>query len=1493
MKKNLRKPGRRILLTICIMLAVSVGLTAFPGGAFALTSLPHIEEIVSSDSTGTQKFQILEIVPEEGSGSIGYYVNGQEPLKNLGYLLNGLKSEEERSSAVSRLFDQLKAKKILSSDQSTPMTLDGAVYTEKKPWQLTAEEWQSMTELSLPAPETATVSGTFTGSDSGDYDKVMKLDADNSTSNQVQKIDFFQFYETEETAPKTGKYYYSPVFYPITNGQALPDGTAIYTNSETGSIDENGNVIPATGADPTDGNYQYVGSWGEDGFILNVDEGVVYYTAGASGHPVASWDLFHPYAAVSADFTQVPAGEGYFSLVGYRFAGKGLGHYTLNITPEGTDTVTVTYDTVWYSLGCRNHDWFLKYVFDQIGSDGNLTDAGKNVGIAVQSKIPSEVTDADVRKADLIILSAGLDLSGAASRYQAGNDIDALGSGGVYDAIAAADQEKVPVLIDGSILTSGAGTNIASLATKLKDGNAATDFVSENIYCFSGNLATADFNQKFSDTAGFADVLAEIENENFLRKKDNPSTTDLLTEEVTMANSIRYVINYSGQRRLGAQEEITVLELEPGRGKRLTSDIVREWLGGDSSGIAKEKIHIVAMSTSEFIGKIDDMVETYDMIYVGSDLTGFHTTGNWAHKTTVYNDSNLDGLVYTNIGDVYYADMQLAGLLDRDYYKDYTGNYPTWHAGGKQYRYIDATSGTAANRFRFSGNDLTQSKASELLDFVKSGYPVVLADDLDQSSGAGSITVNTDRVDRASLMYSALTSIQGYHNVMTVSDTSTQSATLLKYLNLSKPSIEWQKYPPVYSRTDSGDGQPVITGLTPKNGKYFLEYGFTIQNQTDASPKDTTYDCRLSIDLNADGRYKSNEQIQDIIIRDADGRLMTPVRTGSGVYRYELKAARRYTLTRQIPEDYTGIIPWKLEVVKNDNEYIHASEVNYTHVSPDTAEKIHILQINSDYNVTLNLQNQLDSSNRWSSYYSYGATRTINGASQTRYFHGLFGKLLYEAADFDVRITTMSAENFNSRRNQSEYLDSFNMLIIGFSDMYQELSKDSANAVVDFIGSGKSVLFTHDTTSLVNVPSVYANRQSFVSSASRWGLRYDTPSFSDPANWGYYFNTILRDAVKLDRYGIRSRYRSALQGQTSGTNLTQTAAQQLTQAGYSVAYTPDSSRSETKTEAETQGCTNYSLIRYGKNNQQKVTADRYSGGRVTKKVSQVNQGQITTYPYDINTEYFKNGTGRNTMTVAPTHEQYYQLNMNSNDIVVWYCLSNGDTASPDQYYAATPNDAVNSYYIYNCGNITYSGMGHFTSGCNPEKFYTGGNLQYINEAKLFVNTMIASYRAGAEKATVHFTTDASGKKTAHYFFVTLDYNTGDSGDLSVSGQMLDLNSKIHFTISDSTLSHDKDLTPTFYYTRVDASNHEVIKNGIIETTSFTPTVANAETGGPVTQYAGGRVYQFLLPAEILSAVKQTENSAVNLYVNVDSGGVCNPSADSKIQLRRIGLFELD
>ena len=103
-------------------------------------------------------------------------------------------------------------------------------------------------------------------------------------------------------------------------------------------------------------------------------------------------------------------------------------------------------------------------------------------------------------------------------------------------------------------------------------------------------------------------------------------------------------------------------------------------------------------------------------------------------------------------------------------------------------------------------------------------------------------------------------------------------------------------------------------------------------------------------------------------------------------------------------------------------------------------------------------------------------------------------------------------------------------------------------------------------------------------------------------------------------------------------------------------------------------------------------------------------------------------------------------------MVVWYCLDGGTGGMgyENTYFGATKNDVRNNYYIYNKGNITYSGMGH--------KLNNGTVELKEKEIELFVNTFVAAYRAAAKPVKVKVTNQDANSDSAgdQYLTVTVD-----------------------------------------------------------------------------------------------------------------------------------------
>ena len=73
-------------------------------------------------------------------------------------------------------------------------------------------------------------------------------------------------------------------------------------------------------------------------------------------------------------------------------------------------------------------------------------------------------------------------------------------------------------------------------------------------------------------------------------------------------------------------------------------------------------------------------------------------------------------------------------------------------------------------------------------------------------------------------------------------------------------------------------------------------------------------------------------------------------------------------------------------------------------------------------------------------------------------------------------------------------------------------------------------------------------------------------------------------------------------------------------------------------------------------------------------------------------------------------------------------------------------DVMNNYYIYNKGNITYTGFGDFESNT----WLNRGNV--VDECKLFVNTLVAAYQAGASDSSISVFDTPDGNVPTDSFF---------------------------------------------------------------------------------------------------------------------------------------------
>ncbi|MEK4108066.1 DUF5057 domain-containing protein [Paenibacillus sp. FSL R10-2791] len=176
---------------------------------------------------------------------------------------------------------------------------------------------------------------------------------------------------------------------------------------------------------------------------------------------------------------------------------------------------------------------------------------------------------------------------------------------------------------------------------------------------------------------------------------------------------------------------------------------------------------------------------------------------------------------------------------------------------------------------------------------------------------------------------------------------------------------------------------------------------------------------------------------------------------------------------------------------------------------------------------------------------------------------------------------------------------------------------------------------------------------------------------------------------------------------------------------------------------------------------------------LSTKVKPVNDGLLMQYPFYLSKRDDSNQQiDISTPQIAPTHNQYFTLNLEDPEVVSWYNIqseASGTRIKPNgeyNQYQRDTEDSWNQYYTYSKGNITYSGTGHFFGvsdiPANLKKFP-------VWEQQLFVNTMYRAFIGAnhAPEITVHTPANDSSipsyQKTllVDYTVTDLDFNDRD------------------------------------------------------------------------------------------------------------------------------------
>lgn len=1251
--------------------------------------------------------------------------------------------------------------------------------------------------------------------------------------------------------------------------------------------------------------------------------------------------------------------DGYFDIVKdsqtYTYVGKGKGDYIMEADKNGSLDYPVNTTHIYYKGGFKNNNWFRTGVFNQEGKTGD-DDKTANMTFKVKTVTPKELEQIDVSTIDLLYLSGSKsvlsnDLGDDAAKYNTGNDI-------TWDKVKQIVQRvhqsgiMMPVIVDNGIVWASSpadySSNIKKLAGLLScnnfsslnftkdsadnfinwnDNNVITyyqvasstrthGYVVGNEYVIPRNynpgtdvpfvlrddFATAFIENvdetKFVEAAkneNFGEIAEYINSENTSRKNENNTLGqkkyEYYDKKISKAIVLSYIISYADKRDVAKPvDELNILDIEPGMNTGSVNNCInnlknnlKSWLGSNCP--AEDKINITCINSSEFIGRIEDL-NNYDMIYMGLCADNL----NWNNGRTVYNDSTMNGLIYSNVGDIVVIDPTRvenyngntygnghAGLLDSDYVENNDGtgfglktNLPNWNGdNGDNREYIKSV-----NTYRGSGNDITTEKVEALNNYLKAGYPIVLANGFYMNDN--NTTVNEDKIDNCSNIYSFLNTNASNEYMLKVSSNNTLSKDLYASLTAEKPQIK------VKEQKKEEDKDYVKL----EDNHIVLEFSINNRGGADAN---ASFDLGFYLDANADGKFSpTQEKIAGNNVQIyQDGTLVSPQLDANGEYYYNLNAGKyNYKLVYELPTQFVGVIPWQLRASQTTNSYRYDVTGGYFYKQANSNQKQHIkvLQINT-------------SREKNNNYLFNGSTFNMQKEKENQ--NSKFAGLLKQVTDFELDITTLDGDSSEFKTLcKNDKVKDYDMLVIGFSDCY-EIFNDSGQVdrIKEFIQSGKAVLFTHDTTSHCNNKNTDKDIRNNV--------------------WGYEFNTIVRDVVGMDRYGILNS--SALK---KGNTLKKGDADYNAAVNYANEHKTDIAY-EPRTNKQTIVRQNQGFV-YGDLSRYQNTGHGYHrlypniGDPMgnTNNAIKVNSGQITTYPFKIS----------DNINISRTHRQYYQLDFNEDsdndgesDIVVWYTLSNHDV------YNVSPKDVRNNYYIYTKGNVTYSGVGH------------SNVTDSVDELKLYINTMIAAYSVvehapaislkegydpkSADICTIYSTIDTAiqqdeeAKKESNP-----EEGNPDAARLDVDDDGNIATQDVYFTVKDTNMLRnqvDKDTTVNmsfFIEGTKDDHDKEIDDDGntiylkemknwqiysLHDDGSEADLLGPSEAGNNRTFFANNTTYKVKVPLETLPAgqnsikVYAVASSNITVMQNNQEVKKNTPEAYKTFQIQRVGLADLD
>ena len=574
---------------------------------------------------------------------------------------------------------------------------------------------------------------------------------------------------------------------------------------------------------------------------------------------------------------------------------------------------------------------------------------------------------------------------------------------------------------------------------------------------------------------------------------------------------------------------------------------------------------------------------------------------------------------------------------------------------------------TGASGTKLNGNDMTDKMYNNLKEYIYRGLPIVIDDEIydDIKSVIGDSSISAEK-----------NNINKYFPMEKL--TEMLRADKKSFSNISSADFDT-------ATTTSKDGSKTVVNPIPLT--YSIRYVQKPKNEITCTladykkMKSVVKKSSLKNGLTFSGYLDAGEyKIKIYVDRNRDSIFSEDVTTedaeliygGSDGKAFTQTSAGTYTVSDiKIPTGMNGYVAWRVRIENTKTGQVKNNDGAFA-IEGDGKTTIKVLQIVATDDSGAELSN-LDLGDDSDFMKAYNNIKGITGLN----------------ISIDKK-TKSQLNDLGSRDNILAELNNYSMLVLGLADDYGnkgDLSDNAVNAIKDYIDAGNSVLFTHDALSYKKNSGT-----SKVAVGNYEQLSYTTKTFKSEIGMktGLSFSDSLMYKLNYDNNSDNP----------------------------SMSYMKYNSENKKMKLIETD-------VEYKVKGKDGKEITKHTPTRTTDKVQKLNDGQITSYPYDV--------SGAE-ISVACTHGQYFALNLEKgkakpngsagDEAVVWYTL--GETSSTadkgyslSDYFSCTGQDAMSNYYAYSYGNVTYTSAGHSK--------VTG---ESSDEMKVFVNTFVRALLAG-------------------------------------------------------------------------------------------------------------------------------------------------------------------